>query len=175
MKRCALFLDTNIYLHYTFFAEIPWEKIVEAEEVFLVVPPIVLSEIDKHKYSHSSSRIRERAAKVARKYAELIDGDEHLRPGVRIVFQAVEPTDFESHQLVRESQDDRLLASILGYMKENPTSEIILVTSDIGLKVKSKTRNIRTLSLPDDSRMIWEDANEKRSRISNRNSAHSST
>jgi len=28
MKRCALFLDTNIYLHYTFFTEVAWDKVV---------------------------------------------------------------------------------------------------------------------------------------------------
>ena len=43
-----LFLDTNVYLHYIDFEQIDWKKLIDSDFT-IVVPPIVIREIDKHK------------------------------------------------------------------------------------------------------------------------------
>lgn len=158
----TIFLDTNIYLHYKFFPEIPWETLLEAQDVILAVPPIIHNELEKQKYLASSSRIRERAESVVRRFAQLIDSPRALRPGVQIEFIGVEPTDFDSYNLVRESQDDQLLASILDYRRSYPDKNITLITNDSGLRVKSKQRGVATFSVPDVYRRRDDTTEEKK-------------
>ena len=51
---CAIFLDTNIYLHFKWITEIAWNKLAGRESAVLIVPPIVASELEKHKRTHPS-------------------------------------------------------------------------------------------------------------------------
>lgn len=46
--RKAVFLDTNIFLHYQPFEQIPWPAVVKASQVLLVIPPIMVRELNKH-------------------------------------------------------------------------------------------------------------------------------
>ena len=44
-----LFLDTNIFLHFINFEQIPWGNLVDDTEFKIIVSDIVAGEIDKHK------------------------------------------------------------------------------------------------------------------------------
>ena len=44
-----LFLDTNIFLHFINFEQIPWGNLVDDTEFKIIVSDIVVGEIDKHK------------------------------------------------------------------------------------------------------------------------------
>ena len=44
-----LFLDTNIFLHFVDFEQIPWADLIGDSEITIVVSDIVAQEIDKHK------------------------------------------------------------------------------------------------------------------------------
>ena len=43
-----LFLDTNIFLHFQNFEQIPWGNLVDDTEFKIIVSDIVAAEIDKH-------------------------------------------------------------------------------------------------------------------------------
>ena len=43
-----IFLDTNIFIHFQFYEQISWQEIV-GDEYKLIIAPIVLDELDKHK------------------------------------------------------------------------------------------------------------------------------
>ena len=43
-----VFLDTMIYLHYTWFEDINFKDMVDDQEVRIVVPNITLHELDKN-------------------------------------------------------------------------------------------------------------------------------
>jgi hypothetical protein len=158
----VVFPDTNIFLHYTFFPEIPWDTIVGSAQVTLGISPVTVSEIDSQKYSGSSARIRDRARKITKRLGELVDSGGLLRPNVHMEFVDHEPVDFDRYQLIRSSQDDQLLATILQYQEKYPTRKILLVTNDIGLKIKAKARGIRTLALPESYLLTEPDPNEKK-------------
>ena len=66
------FPDTMIFLHFQFFTEIDWNKVLQTNFTTLVIPPVIPKELDKHKYNHASEKIRERANKVTKKLVELI-------------------------------------------------------------------------------------------------------
>ena len=44
-----LFLDTNIFLHFINFEQIPWGNLVDDVDFKIIVSDIVAGEIDKHK------------------------------------------------------------------------------------------------------------------------------
>jgi hypothetical protein len=163
-SKRAVFLDTNILLHYTFFPEVTWNDLAGCEEVVLVICPVTLGELDKQKYSNPSSRVKERARKVGKKLEELLDSGGFVRQGVSMEFIHIEPNEFERYQLSRASQDDQLLASILKYRSDHSHSDVLLVTNDIGLKLKSKARDIATMKLPDSYRLEEPDPHEKKAK-----------
>jgi len=161
-KTNIVFPDTNIFLHFTFFSDIPWDTIVGSAQVTLGISPVTVSEIDSQKYSSSSARVRERARKITKRLGELVDSGELLRPNVHMEFVNHEPVDFDRYQLTRSSQDDQLLATILQYQEKHNTQKVLLVTNDIGLKIKAKARGIRTLALPESYLLTEPDPNEKK-------------
>lgn len=94
------------------------------------------------------------------------------RPGGKVsenVFIAsltAEPQiDYLSFALDRQLQDDVLLGSIIEHKALNPEVQSILITSDLGLELKAKCRQIDVMSLPDEAKLPEiEDQNEKRIR-----------
>jgi predicted ribonuclease YlaK len=131
-----VFLDTNIYLHYQDIDQIDWLKVVQADAVIIVVPPITIRELNKHKDSHSMARVRKRAGAILKKLSELFGSSlqAQLKSCVAIHLEdSYSLIDFGAHHLSREIQDDNLIASIIMYRNEMPDTEIILATTDAGL------------------------------------------
>ena len=156
-----VFLDTNIYLHYQFFDQIKWPKILDASKIIIVVPPITIRELNKHKDLHPRQHVKERAAKVIKKFLGLFkaDTESEINTSVKIYFEDREPAiDFSQFQLERDIQDDQLIASILTYKNEHLDSDIILVTSDSGLLLIGKARrlNISAIELPNELKLADE-------------------
>lgn len=164
VNDCAIFVDTNIYLHYELFVEIPWNELARAKNAVLLVPPTVLREIDKHKYDPRLKRVRERAALVAQRFGQLSKSDDAVRPGVRIQFIASEPKDFDSLSLDRTSEDDRLIASILEYTSQQPGTFTFLVTDDVLMTIKAQNAQIPLLEIPDTYRLPVQ-PNEEQAKI----------
>jgi len=49
-----LVLDTNLLLHRKFITEISWESILVDQKIIILIPYVVLKEIDKAKYSNNT-------------------------------------------------------------------------------------------------------------------------
>ena len=64
------FIDTNVLLHYDFFADVDWAAQLGVDDVKLVFAPVVLSELDRHKWS-GSRREKARAKAVLKKLDSL--------------------------------------------------------------------------------------------------------
>ena len=62
-------LDTNALLHYTRFDQLPWRERLHPEPIRLVVPLVVVDELDGKKYAR-----REEFQQRARELLTLIDG-----------------------------------------------------------------------------------------------------
>ncbi|MGI9054681.1 MAG: PIN domain-containing protein, partial [Pyrinomonadaceae bacterium] len=144
------FPDTNIFLHFQFFTEIVWNEVLQAQSVTLVIPPIVVKELDKHKYNHASERVKDRASKVTKKFAEILRSSIEIRPKVNIQFERIEPqSEFEKYNLSKESQDDHLIASILRFQNESDINAV-LITNDFSLIVKAHQLNVEVFELPEE-------------------------
>ena len=132
----TVFLDTNIYLHYQMIDQIDWPSVLSTESVTIVVPPITLRELNKHKELHPRKRVSDRAGNVIRRLTKLYAAgpNAELRNNVSIQVEDRDPKlDYSVYHLDPQIQDDCLIASIIMYRDENPASECVLITADGGL------------------------------------------
>jgi len=156
------FPDTNIFLHFQFFTEIAWIEVLQAKSVTLVIPPVVAKELDKHKYNHSSERVKDRANKVTKKFAEILRSNREIRPKVNIQFETTVPqSEFKKYNLSKESQDDHLIASILRFQNESGNTAV-LITNDFSLLVKAHQLNIMVIELSESYQIKSEENPDKK-------------
>jgi PIN domain-containing protein len=150
------FLDTNILHHFQTFDEVDWPKVLNAKQVCLVLAPVVLSELDKHKTDYNNARRQNRARKLLPKITKLIEGvtisDKlpQVRRNVTLMVLPNEPfIDWATEHLDPMVNDDRLIASIIEFSRQRPSEYILLISDDSGPRMKAKSRNIRTQAPPD--------------------------
>ena len=65
------FIDTMIFLHFQSFDQLDWPTILNMKRAMIIVPPITLRELNKHKDTHNLQKIRERAQSVIGKLLDL--------------------------------------------------------------------------------------------------------
>lgn len=150
----SLFLDTNVFLHYQQFDQIDWVILMNSGDVEIIIPPVTLRELNKNKELHKHSHIRERAKKSLDLLDNFFEPNKNVKvkDNLTIRFEDREPNiNFELNQLDPTIQDDQLIASILMCRNERPEKTIILVTSDIGLLLRTKAgrQNIQTYKIPE--------------------------
>lgn len=147
----TIFLDTNILLHFKPINEIDWRKIFESEKVNIVIPLLVMQELDKHKYNPARRKIRERAKGVIRYFHKIEDDKNYeIRDGVEIEFQKNKPRiKFFKYRFDPEIKDNQILASILEYKKKY-RKDATLVHYDISLKLIANRYGIKNEMLDED-------------------------
>jgi rRNA-processing protein FCF1 len=148
------FIDTNSFLHYKMFTEVDWDKLTNSKSVLLVVCPDVLRELDQKKFSGNDTNIRNRAQKVISKMSKMVKNNNiyKIKNNLDLMFIPNEPAiDWAKQGLREQIPDDRIIASILE--KNKHFNNTILITSDLGLKLKASNKGIRCISLPDEYRI----------------------
>ena len=142
------FIDTNTFLHYRMFTEIEWSKLTNSNSVLLIVCPDVLRELDQKKFLENDINIRNRAQKVISKMSKMAKNNKicKVKNNLGLMFIPNEPSiDWEKQGLSKKIPDDRIIASILEQNKY--FHNIILITSDLGLKLKASNKGIKCISL----------------------------
>jgi len=143
-----VFFDTMIFLHYRSLDQIDLTQILGPPPHTLLIPRITLRELDKHKNTHRSNRIQERARKVLKKIEAWAGGNE-VRTGVSAEFLSVIPmVDYAKLGLNPDWNDDILIATVLQYKTDHPDEAIILVTQDSGPRMTASQLGIAVLELP---------------------------
>ena len=152
-KRVFAFVDTNVLLHYRFFRDVNWAKELSADEAILVFAPVVLEELDKWKWA-GIRRARTRAQKVLKALTDLQLSvtPVAMREDAKIMALDEEPPDalFRRYRLQPRINDDRILAAALEFpVAMHRGGEVLIVTADMGLRLKASTRKIN-VTVPDD-------------------------
>lgn len=145
-----VFLDTMIFLHYRSLDQLNLAEILGTPPHTVLVPRITLRELDKHKNTHRSSRIQERARKVLQKIERWVKGEE-IRLGVSVEFLSAMPmVDYEKLGLNPDWSDDILIATVFQYKTDHPDDEsIVLVTQDTGPRMTASQLGIRVIDMPE--------------------------
>ena len=163
------FIDTNVLLHYRFFRDVDWAAALDEPEVVLVLAPVVLSELDGHKWS-GSRREKKRAKGVLKAIDKIELGAEAIgiRAGVSVMSIGHEPAEavFARYRLQGGVKDDRLLASLLAFCEGRGSNHrVLLVTADAGLRVKARVQQIKVI-VPADDLAIDDEPDETERRLS---------
>ena len=146
----AVVPDTNVFAHYRRFDEIRWPELAGAKQVRLVVPLLVLDELDKLSYKSRSGG--ERAAGALRALAwlrgdSLPEAPVHVREGTTLQFLVDPP----GHQR-RANSDDELLTRVEDLVAV-VGEEVRVATGDYGMHVRARARGLRCLTLPEELRL----------------------
>lgn len=143
-----VFLDTNVFLQFKDFEQIPWGELIGDMVFTIVVSDVVSREIDKHKDS-ARGKVQKRAKKVSSKLANAFLDGEILR--VPMEFCSSHPSRLSDEQKAMfdaSSQDDKILMCIL--TSDYPKEDIVLVSYDNGILIKAKAWNLNILRMPEE-------------------------
>ena len=146
-----VFLDTNIFIHYSDFEQLDWQTILDTEkDIVITLAPIVIDELDKHKYN-KNPRIAKRVKKLLPKIETYIENPKLCKYGLKYIPSRPLEFTFLENMLDKNEQDDCLLASIIEFSQTVDNNEsIVYITNDVGPRLKSKSLNIDTLKLADE-------------------------
>lgn len=155
MRKHA-FVDTMLFLHFRQLDEIDWQALVGADEVEVLLAPVVWRQLDRHKDQHPTPGLRERArTSVGKLRGWLGQGTAAplLRDGVALRLLHEDPRiDFTAHRLAKDVEDDQLVATLIEYGTSS-ADEVVLVTDDILLRQKAAAAGIRALAIPEAYRL----------------------
>lgn len=144
-KMLYLFLDTNSFLEFQPFESIKWSEVCGKNDFTIVISPIVIREINKHK-DNSKGKKRERARKARKRITEIAKETSPSR--INVVFcKDPSKTAFEHPQFNKEIADDWLIFSALEF--DAGKDEKIIVTNDTGIFLIAKEFGIKTVDIPE--------------------------
>lgn len=150
----AVVPDTNVFLHYTFFLDVDWVKLardaVRAKEVRLVVPLVVVEQLDEQSYRDANAN---RAKAVLRTLRALLDSEAPEAP-VELPRRANVRVQFLGEargRLQRSNSDDEILdraehlTSLVG-------NRVYMATGDLSMQMRALMRGLSCLILPEEMR-----------------------
>ncbi|MCA9584491.1 MAG: hypothetical protein KC657_03950 [Myxococcales bacterium] len=148
LKR--VYPDTPVALHYRPFEEIDWCAAAGADEVVLVITPVLLREINDKK-DQGRGQLQQRARRVSSWIGDLRRTKAwDIRDRVRVQVDAREPEPdlFTEHGLEPSVADDRIVACILRDRRKDPQVPLVCVTSDNTLAFKAEAAGIDVIDPP---------------------------
>lgn len=151
---CYAFFDTNLFEEYTSADQVDWPAILAVQDVTVVIAPVVIRELNRHKDTSDRRRLRDRAARALKQIDTWLatNPSAPIRRGVT-VFATQEPLiDFADFNLSRHDDDDHLIASVIA-MGQERRDRIVLVTEDIGLRLKAGFQGVEIVRPPIDKRL----------------------
>jgi rRNA-processing protein FCF1 len=134
--------DTNSLIAVPDVAQ--YQSVAGQAKYTIIIVPTVLAELDKLKVIHREVEFRDKVNDVIKRIkglrtqGSLLTGVT-INKTVTVKMIAAEPNfDNTLKWLNSENTDDRIIASVLEIQRANPTSVVILVTSDINLQNKTE-------------------------------------
>jgi len=140
-------LDTNVLLHYTLFDQINWPERLSVEAVRLIIPLVVIDELDEKKYARRTEfqdRARKLLILIDRFADQSPDGYASIREGVTV---EVLP-DEEGH--LRAASNDQETLERCELLNQVTGQQITLITGDSGARINARSRGIDVFKLTDD-------------------------
>ncbi|MDQ5824049.1 MAG: PIN domain-containing protein [Chloroflexota bacterium] len=148
-ETVCCFVDTNVLLQYQTFDQVDWRQVVRAQHVTLILAPIVLAELDRHKDSMANQRLHDRAREIMPRLAPLLEqalatGEPaYVREGVYIVGIPEEPdVDWSAARLDPNTNDDRLIAAMIDVHTSWHIESLVLVSADFTPRFKAQAKKL---------------------------------
>jgi rRNA-processing protein FCF1 len=141
-------VDTNVLLHYQRIDKVNWGDVVKDRPVRLVVPHIVLDELDDKRYL-GSDKIRERARSAIAPFDELRDhlegqGYAKLPVGGATVEYLID----EQGHTRRDNPDEEVLDRAR-FLQQLTGRTVTVITADRGMRARAVASRLRVAGMPD--------------------------
>jgi rRNA-processing protein FCF1 len=143
-------LDANVYLHFKPFTDIDWRSELGQAAVRLIVPMVVLGELDNQKNA-GREKVRPRAAKRLALMRKVLAGHERgpveVRQGVNLEV-VIDPPDH-----VRQPNTDEEIIAVAKRLVNGRGGPVLLVTGDYSMQLRAETRGLTVVELSDALRL----------------------
>lgn len=152
-----IFVDTNIFIHFQRYDQISWKEIV-GDDYRIVIAPIVLDELDKHKIN-SNKKIANRVKAILPK----IEQEQNETRGIiEIIFSVPKDSTFEEYGLSKSQHDHALLATILEFGELNGLENVAFVSHDTGPRMRARQLGINVIQLDNNLLLPEEESQEEK-------------
>lgn len=156
---CALLVpDTNIFIHYRLFKDVPWNSIASSKHARLVISMVVIDELDRLK---EGVGIVGKRAKTAIKHLRSLIDDNDPASNVFPVRQGVtwqyleEPLNYSR----RANNDDEIVRQCATI--EAVTGQVTLITADLGMEIRARVSGVSRVLMPSLYRHPNDDQDDK--------------
>ena len=149
-----IFPDSNIFIHFKPIENWDWNS--EIDENFRIgLCMCIVNELDKIKYSSSSNATKRRVQETVKKFSVSTDNIFNA-----ISFMIIVPENLSNsllnNNLDKDDKDDLFIATVLSYKTQNPSTEISIITNDLGVQLKCKAHQIN-YKIPSEEYLIQEE------------------
>src|SRR5680860_747034 len=134
-----IFIDTNIFLHFQDFEKIDWLTESASKFCKLIIPPVVIDELDEKKIG--TGKIGNRARKVLNRIEELSETEKpKISENIEFEIILLKPSReiYETNNLNFDEKDHRLIASMIHFKEKYAINDICLCSNDIGPRLRAK-------------------------------------
>lgn len=143
-RERLLLIDTNVYIHGPMLQHFAWDSLFDEERVKLLLPVLVIDELDNQKDQASRA-----AGQVLKALDEVLPVGSaatpvQLRDRVRLQVTD-EPAD---HERLRSNDDE--LTRQARYLRSTSNGELTVVTRDRGMRVRCEAAGLSVRMLPPD-------------------------
>lgn len=153
-------IDTNAFIHFKLFTEIDWTKIFQTDDLTMLVTKTIVRELDDKK-NHPDRFLSNKAKSVIKKLEACVNNDHFICHGKVIpivVHRPVTPTEYYTqHDLSETSADDRFLAEVKLFRQAHKDDRVIVVSGDLGMRMKTEWLDVEYLKLEEELRQKNED------------------
>lgn len=167
-----LFLDTNIWLHFKRVEDYSIDDLGLGSDLMVIVPDIILHELDNHKDNGRTSRIKSAALHVTKCIREVSRAPSmqiagYFRNGIGLGYFMDEPSasDMLSWGLRSEKNDDVFLASVVTFsaIRGIDLADVIVVTNDTKMQIVTEAKmKLKCHELPEAYKLKEDDEATKR-------------
>ena len=138
-------LDSNIFLHYKNFEDIPWQEELGCDDITIVLTAMVIEEIDDKK-DNEKGKIQKRAKTVSSRIAEILLYDNTGKYPV-IFLESAYSTEEERRQYHLDRNDNQILYDVA--MSGLDKDDVTIISSDNSMLIRAKQQGFRIHKLDD--------------------------
>lgn len=145
-KDFILVLDTNALLNHPELSDYSTKF---QHNINILIPPTVISELDKLKVFHRNEEVRNKAKSIIsrlkgyRNQGDVIIEGVQISKSIRLKMLAIEPNFNKTLSwLDATNLDDRIIVTLLDIETHNLSSEVLFITSDLNLQNKATLAGI---------------------------------
>lgn len=160
-----VFFDSNIFIHHKPVTDIDLVNFLGAASVTVVIAPVILDELDEIKDKPGTERRRKRSREALHLIDQHSVSGEITEEISLVVSNLSIKEEIQKNDLDPLRNDDRLIATALAYQKHYPNNRVILLTHDIGPRVRGRSFGLNVVEPPENWRLpAEEDVIEKENR-----------